>query len=118
MHTLANDDTVEVACPKILKERFLPNEMRIVSKSGRRTIAKCRVSLKKFNFQTIESKVDYAVEYAFNYFNRRCISIDKYTGISGLERRCRESFSTDIGQDYDSDETHVSDDAQGESMAS
>jgi hypothetical protein len=106
---------MEVACPKILRERFLPNEMRIVSKSGRRTIAKCRVSLKKFNSQTIESKVDYAVEYAFNYFNRRCISIDQYTGISGLERR----YTCAPDQmDYDSDQTHVSDDAQGEPMES
>ena len=118
MSTLANDDAMKVACPKILRERFRSNEMRSVSKSGRRTIPKCRVSLKKCSSQTIESKVDNAVEYAFNYFNRRCISIDQYTGISGLERRCRESFSTDIGQDYDSDETHVSDDAQGEPMES
>ena len=115
MSTLVNDDSVEVGCPKILRERFLPNEIRSVSKSGRRTIPKCRVSFEKRNSQTIESKVDYAVEFAFNYFNRRCLSIDQYTGISGLERRCRESPDQ---MDYDSDQTHVSDDAHGESIES
>jgi hypothetical protein len=115
LSTLANDDAMKVACPKILRERFRSNEMRSVSKSGRRTIPKCRVSLKKCSSQTIGSKVDNAVEYAFNYFNRRCISIDQYTGISGLERR----YTCAPDQmDYDSDQTHVSDDAQGEPMES
>lgn len=118
MPTLANDDSVEVGCPKILRDRYKSNEMRSVSKSGRQTIPKCRVSFEEYNSQTTESREDYAVDFAFNYFNSRCLSNDSYTGISGLERRYRESFSTDIGQrdscvpdqmDYDSDETHVSD---------
>jgi hypothetical protein len=107
LHSFSKDDKIEICCPNILKERFMPDKMRLVSKSQRKTIPKCLVSFKGCISHTIESLEEHAVEYAFHFFNNRCYSIDHCTGILGLEGRFRKDsrFEDEAAQEDAYDHT-------------
>ena len=62
--------------------------MRTLTTSGRQTIPKFKIAMR--------NNLDIAVDKAYNFFNSRCLSVDEYTGISGISSRFEVEMVPDL----------------------
>jgi len=63
--------------------------MRTMTTSGRQTIPKFKISIR-------QRDLNIAVDKAYNFFNSRCLSVDEYTGISGISSRFEVEMVPDL----------------------